>query len=377
MVSPVPGSRRSSRRAPAARRRRRCCPGITSVVSSSQIPASRIGDDRLEHRGQPGAAPPSVEGIVPSLEVDVRGIDDLARSSDRLRRGVAVRDEQVPEARRAGQPAAVERVLQEDRRLDVRVGDGAAPGATRVPRRPARATGAAAAGPGQGAEPWAISQFWQNVQWNGQPAWRSTTRVDPGRRGTGASSRSGRGRAATRRVGQARQGPLAVLAHAADPRAAGSHEASVRADPAADAPSGRGSARIVGTASAGKRSESGMSMPGVSRVPAGRSSAAGMRLGALPPCPRRPVRRTIRSSSEARVMARPDIIATPGSTADVEPVNDGGPLPIEIRPPSRRASSASPASRSPSRRVRSRARHWTRPSPGSRCRTAGPARSSR
>ncbi len=31
-------------------------------------------------------------------------------------------------------------------------------------------------------------------------------------------------------------------------------------------------------------------------------------------------------------MARPDIIATPGSTADVEPVNDGGPLPVEIPP---------------------------------------------
>ena len=83
---------------------------------------------------------------------------------------------------------------------------------------------------------------------------------------------AGRGHGAVR---QAPQRPVAVLAHAADPRAPGPHEAPMGADPAADAAVGQGLGEDRGDrVGVGTVEQRHVVTPGVSRVPAGRSSAA-------------------------------------------------------------------------------------------------------
>jgi hypothetical protein len=124
--------------------------------------------DGREDGCQPRAAQLPVEPVVERLEIDVRGIEDRRQQIVRLGGGVAVGDEDVPEARLAGQPGRVEGVLEEDGWLHVRVGDGTRAGPlgrghdlVRTKRRVGT--------PGRGVA-CAISQFWQNRQWNGQPS---------------------------------------------------------------------------------------------------------------------------------------------------------------------------------------------------------------
>ena len=179
---------------------------------------------------------------------------------------------------------------------------------------------------------WAISQFWQKTQWNGQPMVEIEYASEPGlhvEQGLLLDRvEAGRGHGAVR---QAPQRPVAVLAHAADPRAPGPHQAPVGAHPAPDAAVGQGLGEDRGDrVGVGTVEQLHDLTPGVSRVPAGRSSAAGTRLGALLPCPRGPRRRTIPSTSEDRALARQVITRAPGSTLDTLPNRAGGPPPVEI-----------------------------------------------
>ena len=127
-----------------------------------------VGPQCVEDGGQARAAELAVEGVVERLEVDVGGIEDRPQEVDRLGRGVAVGDEDVEEPGRLRLPCRVERVLQEDRRLDVRVGDRPRPRGERlVDRLGGGSWRVGRSRPRRGA--WAISQFWQKTQWNGQP----------------------------------------------------------------------------------------------------------------------------------------------------------------------------------------------------------------
>jgi hypothetical protein len=88
-------------------------------------PDARVahGHEAVEDRLEGGAADPPVELVVEALEVDVRRVDDAGKELHRLRGRVAVRDVEAEEAGVAGESAGVHDVLDEDRRLDVRVGD--------------------------------------------------------------------------------------------------------------------------------------------------------------------------------------------------------------------------------------------------------------
>ena len=146
---------------------------------------------------------------------------------------------------------------------------------------------------------------------DGRDRVRERARVDVEQRLLLDRVQAGRGHGA---VGQAPQGPVTVLAHAADPVAPGPHQAAVGADAAADAPVGQGLGQDrrdgVGVGAIEQRHVDTRSLAPAGRPLQCRRDPSGG-TSALSP---QAARRTIRPSSEARAMARPDIASTPGST---------------------------------------------------------------